>query len=162
MYGLPPDNLICNGDSIIPKLKDYAIELGVLDNITFTGLVSYSLIPELLHSCQILALTRPNGIFAEAGFPTKLGEYFACKKPVVITKVGDMLKYFKNEEHVILVEPENTVSIAKGLEKLISDHKLSEKLSNNAYAWMNKNLNNKNVAINIDHFLNGLLNTSTE
>ena len=83
----------------------------VENSITFTGLVPFSDVPRLLNSCQILALTRPSGIFAEAGFPTKLGEYFACKKPVLITEVGDMPTYFKNENHVILVEPDNINSI---------------------------------------------------
>ncbi len=102
---------LTNGKTLIPSLEKLAKELSIDKNVTFTGLISNNKIPELLNSCQILALTRPNGISAEAGFPTKLGEYFACKKPVVITKVGDMSKYFQNEEHVILVEPENIRSL---------------------------------------------------
>ena len=145
---------ITNGKTIIPALKEYARKLEVLNNISFTGLMPYNNIPELLHACQILALTRPNGVFAEAGFPTKLGEYFACKKPVVITKVGDISYYFESEKHVILVEPENINSITKGFEKLISNEKLGHTISNNAYDWMEKELNYKNVACNIDHFLN--------
>lgn len=148
---------ITNGNSIVPELKKYALENSVhKDCITFTGLQSHSLIPELLLSCQILALTRPNGIFAEAGFPTKLGEYFACKKPVVMTKVGDIPKYFKNEEHVILVEPENIESIVFGFEKILYNKKLSEKLSTNAYKWMEENLNYKNQAKKLDGFLSSL------
>ncbi len=51
---------ITNGNSIVPELKKYATEMGVSeDNITFTGLKSHIAIPELLLSCQILALTSP-------------------------------------------------------------------------------------------------------
>jgi glycosyltransferase involved in cell wall biosynthesis len=92
-----------SGNSIIPDLKKYAKELGILNSITFTGLVSSNEVPKLLATCQILVLARKSGIFAEAGFPTKLGEYLACKKPIVITKVGDIPLYFKNNEHLILV-----------------------------------------------------------
>lgn len=148
---------LTNGKTMVPELKEYAKGLKILDNVSFAGLVSHDLVPSLLHSCQILALTRPSGIRSEAGFPTKLGEYFACKKPVVITNVGDIPRYFKNEEHVILVEPENIESIVNGFEKLIIDKELGEKISNNAYSWMDKNLNYRNVAGNIDHFLNSII-----
>lgn len=144
---------ITNGNSVLPELKKLANELGVIDNITFTGLVPYSEIPKLLSSCQILALTRPNGVFAEAGFPTKLGEYFACRKPVVVTNVGDIGKYFISGKHVVLVEPENIEDIALGFEKLILSDELQQKLSDNAYIWMNDHLNYRNISKTINNFL---------
>lgn len=149
---------ITNGNSIVPDLKKYALEVGVdEDCITFTGLQSHKIIPQLLLSCQILALTRPNGIFSEAGFPTKLGEYFSCKKPVVITKVGDIPKYFKNEEHVILVEPGNIESIVNGFEVLINQPDLSDIISKKSYIWMDQNLNYLNVSFTIDLFIDKLI-----
>jgi glycosyltransferase involved in cell wall biosynthesis len=144
---------LTNGKTIIPALKEYASDLGVLENISFTGLVSHNRIPDLLNSCQILTLIRPNGIFAEAGFPTKLSEYFACKKPVVITRVGDILRYFKNEEHVILVEPENIESIVTGFESLLMNRDLAEKISLNGYNWMDQNTNYFNISPKISLFL---------
>jgi glycosyltransferase involved in cell wall biosynthesis len=145
---------LMNGKTILPSLKEYATKKGILDKITFTGLVSSNEIPNLLNSCQILTLTRPNGVFAEAGFPTKLGEYFACKKPVVITSVGDIPRYFKDEEHVILVTPENPESISIGFEKLIKDKNLAEKISINGYLWMQENLNYKMISKKLERFLN--------
>jgi glycosyltransferase involved in cell wall biosynthesis len=146
---------ITNGNSIVPDLRKYAREVGVNDDcITFTGLQSHIVIPRLLLSCQVLALTRPNGIFAEAGFPTKLGEYLSCKKPVLITKVGDIPKYLKNEVHVVLAEPENIQSIVDGFEKIITDKKLYEKLCQNGYKWMDENLNYINQSKRISEFIN--------
>jgi glycosyltransferase involved in cell wall biosynthesis len=144
---------ITNGKTIIPPLKEFVRSFNVEGNITFTGLVSHEIVPEVLHSCQILALTRPRGVFAEAGFPTKLGEYFACKKPVVITDVGDIPRYFTNEEHVMLVEAENIGSITKGFERLLVEPGLAERLSLNGYTWMNNNLNHEMATQNIDRFL---------
>lgn len=147
---------ITNGDSILPGLKNLAHELGIIQSVTFTGLVPFSNIPKLLNSCQILALTRPNGSFAEAGFPTKLGEYFACRKPVVITRVGDISKYFENEEEVILVEPENIEDIAQGFEKLIISKELGKKICENAYLWMDKNVNYRKLSIKINVFVESI------
>jgi glycosyltransferase involved in cell wall biosynthesis len=144
---------LTNGKSLIPTLKEYASSLGVNENISFTGLVSHTQIPDLLNSCQILALTRPNRIFAEAGFPTKLSEYFACKKPVLITRVGDIPKYFKNEDHVILAEPENIQSIVNGFEILLNNKVLADRISLNGYNWMNQNTNYLIISSKIDKFL---------
>ena len=140
--------------TLLPELNDYALKFGVTEDITFTGLVSYTEIPKLLNSCQILALIRPSGEFAEAGFPTKLGEYFACKKPVVITSVGDIPFYFKNKEHAIIVSPEDLLSIISGFELLLNDEKLSHHISENAYNWMNLNLNYKKLSSKLDIFIN--------
>ncbi len=147
---------VINGNSVIPPLKELAVKLRCDHNITFTGLIPFQKIPTLLNSCQILTLTRPNGVFAEAGFPTKLGEYFACKKPVLITRVGDIDKYFINEKHAIIVEPENIENIVAGFEKIINNNYLSQLISKNAHDWMNENLNYKNVSPKLLAFLKNI------
>jgi glycosyltransferase involved in cell wall biosynthesis len=148
----PQTHLLIIGDfpgdkEIIPAHKDHAAKLNVINDITFTGLVPHSEIPCLLNSCQILALTRPKGVFAEAGFPTKLGEYFACKKPVVVTKVGDIPRYFQDDIHVVLVVPEDIDSIVRGFEKIIQNKDLSDVLAKNAFEWMDENLNYRNLML---------------
>jgi glycosyltransferase involved in cell wall biosynthesis len=144
---------VINGNSVLPQLKERAQKLNIGENVSFTGLLPFHKIPDLLNSCQILALTRPNGVFAEAGFPTKLGEYFACRKPVLVTSVGDVKKYFVNEEHVIIANPEDITSIVEGFEKLINNNDLVEKISLNAYKWMNNNLNYRNIAERLYGFI---------
>ena len=144
---------ITNGKSIISNLKTFSRELGILKNITFTGLVPYKKIPNLLNSCNALVLARPKGIFAEAGFPTKLGEYFACKKPVVITKVGDIPKYFEDKKHAVLVNPNDPNDISKGFEFLINNESKSKKIALNGYEWMMENLYYKKIAFKISDFI---------
>lgn len=147
---------LTNGKSIIPKLKEYTCKLGIDEkNITFTGLISYKEIPYLLLSCQILALTRPTGVFAEAGFPTKLGEYFSCKKPVVLTRVGDMKTYFIDKEHVVFAEPENITSIVNAFEYLLNNKDKADEIGLNGYNWMIKNLYYPNQAAKISNFVSG-------
>lgn len=154
----PATHLLIIGDldtshTIIPSLKEKAKELDILDDVTFTGLVQGSEVPKLLQSCQILTLARPSGVFAEAGFPTKLGEYFACKKPVVVTKVGDIPLYFKHREHVMLADPDNPQSVAACLEELIDNEMLSQTLVNNAYLWMKDRLYYKSIAKKVNDLI---------
>ena len=144
---------VVGGQSVIPPLQTLAADLGVSDQVSFTGLVSFKNIPALIGSCQILALTRPAGIFAEAGFPTKLGEYFVVRKPVVITQVGDIPLYFTPDKHLIMVQPNDINSIVNGFEKLINNHEITEVVTEEAYKWASENLFYYNVSSKIDHFL---------
>lgn len=144
---------ITNGNTIIPKLKNIAFNLNILENISFTGLITFDRIPFLLNQCQVLALTRPSGITAEAGFPTKLGEYFACRKPIILTEVGDLKKYFTNRIEVILVKPNDIESISNGISELLENQHLGKIVAENGYKWMIENLEYKSSISRILNFI---------
>lgn len=128
------------GDSLIPKLEEKAQKLGILKKVKFTGLVKWEQIPGFLNSCDILVLARPSGKFAEAGFPTKLGEYMACRKPVVVTKVGDMPFYLKDQEDAMLAEPDNPESVASKICYLIEDREKAKEIGEKGLLWVKQNL----------------------
>ncbi|RJO62158.1 glycosyltransferase family 1 protein [candidate division WS5 bacterium] len=128
------------GGSLIPKLVEKAERLGILKKVKFTGLVKWEQIPGLLNSCDMLALARPSGRFAEAGFPTKLGEYMACGKPVVLTKVGDMPFYLEDKENAMLAEPDNPESVASKICYLIENPDQAKKIGENGLSWVEQNL----------------------
>lgn len=151
-------HLICIGDlpnkkSVIPGLLEYARQSNLAEYITFTGLVSFTKVPPLLNMCDICVLARPNGIVADAGFPSKLGEYFACKKPVVVTEVGGIKDYFTDKQNVVLVEPGNPISIAAGIEYLIKNTEKAKEIGNEGYNWMISNLEYTNVTAKIIEFI---------
>ncbi len=124
------------GDAqLLPNLKRLAAELGMEENIIFTGLVSFSRMPGLLHSCDILALARPSGIFAEAGFPTKLGEYMACKKPVVLTRVGDMPRYLTHQKNAMLADPDQPEDFSKQILWLINHPEEASQIAEQGRCW---------------------------
>jgi len=152
-------HLVCigdlpNGTSVVPTLKEYADKNNISDNITFTGLVSFTKIPGLLKECDLCVLARPDGKVADAGFPSKLGEYFACKKPVVITEVGGIKNYFKHKHNAILVEPGNPESIASGMKYLISNPEKAKKIGEEGFNWMISNLEYTKVTTKIFGFIN--------
>lgn len=107
------------GRTLIPGLKAECERLGIEDCVTFTGLVDSGEVKKYLSQCEILAITRPDTIQTKAGFPTKLGEYFALKKPILATRFGDMEKYFRDGTDLILAECDDPGSIASKLEWMI-------------------------------------------
>lgn len=139
--------------SLIPELFEKSMRLGIDKKVIFTGLVDSREIPQLLHSCNILVLARPSGLFAEAGFPTKLGEYMACKKPVVITKVGDIPLYLKDGESAMLAEPDNPSSVADKICFLIENPDKANLIGKNGYSWAKEKLEYKKATKGIIDFI---------
>lgn len=88
-------------------------------------------VPKWLMNAQINILARPNSRQAQGGFPTKLGEYLAAGKPIIVTKVGDIPKYL-NEDEVFYISSENIYEelkdkIIKVLENSLLAKKIAEK-----------------------------------
>lgn len=90
--------------------------------VVFTGRVSKDKIPQLLGDATILVLPRPMSLQAEAGFPTKLGEYLSTGKPVVVTKVGEIPHYLTDEINVFMAEPGSVDSLAAKLKSVLIDY----------------------------------------
>ncbi len=143
------------GRSLIPGLKAECNRLGIEDLITFTGLVNSREVRSLLSKCQILAITRPDTIQTRAGFPTKLGEYFALGKPVLATRFGDIEKYFKDGSDVILAECGSPSSIGAKLEWMLQNDGRLEEIAQNGNRTANHLLEYKNSMKRILEFLSG-------
>ncbi|NTW32847.1 MAG: glycosyltransferase family 4 protein [Bacteroidetes bacterium] len=113
---------------------------GISDSIIFVGNVQGNKVPELLSKCDILVNPRISSIIAEAGFPTKLGEYLATKRPVVATAVGDLKKYFMNERELILVVPDSPEALADGIFYLLHNKLKGLQIGLSGYEWALENL----------------------
>jgi glycosyltransferase involved in cell wall biosynthesis len=109
-------------------------------NILIEGEVKYADVPAKLGSCQILVNPRISGKRANAGFPTKLGEYLACSRAVVTTRVGDMSQYFNDKSELMLAEPDSPESIAEKLIWLIENPIQRVQISRKGLEWCINNL----------------------
>lgn len=89
-------------------VKEYHLEQAVC----FTGMINPEDMPRLLCGAQMLALARPDNEQAKYGFPTKLGEYLATGKPVVVTKVGEIGLFLQDKINCRMAEPGNPEDFA--------------------------------------------------
>ena len=122
-----------NEKSIIPSLLKFCRKLGIEENIIFTGLVPLDEVRTWLNKCSILAITRPNIVQTVAGFPTKIGEYFACRKTVLSTRIGDVSQYFGDRKEIVFAEPDNPVSIAENIEWILNNPEAGRTIAENGY-----------------------------
>ena len=141
-------------ESYTLELKSHCDKLNISSQIFFTGLVSRQEVKNYLNKCQILTLTRPDTKQTKAGFPTKLGEYLACRKVVLATRFGDIEQYFTDKMDIVLAEPGNPVSIAENILWILNNPEQSKRLAKNGFETANNILDYHKGVKRIMNFLN--------
>ncbi len=110
------------------KLKHRTEELGIAKKVVFTGFVHRNEIPGLLQQSSLLVLARPDNIQARGGFPTKLGEYLASGRPVLVTATSDIPIYINHGANGYLAQPGSALDFAEKMTMILSDYTLAEKV----------------------------------
>lgn len=104
------------------------VELKLLHDLPHDEAVS------VMKGAACLALARPDSLQAQAGFPTKLGEYLATGRPVVVTRTGEIDRFLVNGESAYLAEPGNVDDIARQISSVFAD---TDKAARIGYAGRN-------------------------
>lgn len=110
-------------------------------NIVAPGYLSLEELKKYYQLCDILINPRISSLSADAGFPTKVGEYMSTGKPVIVTSVG----YFKNPEFqketgVLVIDPDSPEALADSIRKIIYDYALYFEKSKINLDWVRNNL----------------------
>jgi len=112
-------------------LRKQAKNLGLDDNVLFTGMKKHEEIPIWMNACDLFVLPSLN-----EGFPTVIPEAFACGKPVVATKVGGIPEIITKDVG-ILVNPGSPGALSSAiLEAFTKKWNYKAILSHaNQYSW---------------------------
>jgi glycosyltransferase involved in cell wall biosynthesis len=73
------------------------------------------------------------------GMNRSVRESLFCETPVVTTNYGSMTEFVKEGYNGLLVDPYNSESIARGLERILGDKEFRKRLSSNARASVIEN-----------------------
>ncbi|MCE5348297.1 MAG: glycosyltransferase family 4 protein [Bacteroidales bacterium] len=141
------------------KLKFLVNSLNISDKVDFTGYLDRDEIPFHLINSYILVLARPDNIQAQGGFPTKLGEYLATSKPVVVTAVGDIPQFLKDGVNAFLALPGDVNSFSEKLTYVIENYSVAQKAGNEGHKLVDKDFSPDYQATRIVGFINGLAKT---
>lgn len=69
-----------------------------------------------LLNADVLCMTRTGSLYANAGFPFKLGEYLATGNAVIASDVSDVSKFLEDQVDALLIEPESEVALIEAME----------------------------------------------
>lgn len=90
-------------------IKEYQLE----DNVTFTGYLSNEELKDYLSKASLVIINKYPNQQNTYCFSTKLGEYLAAGKPIIITRVGEAMNWLEDGESAYTIEPNNTDLLAK-------------------------------------------------
>lgn len=125
----------------------------VMTAVKITGFLRKVDLEVMLCTCDVLVNPRRSGKVAEAGFPTKIGEYFASQVPVVSTKTGDIRFYCEDKEQLVLVEPDSPQSIFDGVIFLLENKEKAKIIGKKGYEWALNNLDYRVSTVKLLNFL---------
>ncbi len=101
--------------SDLEEIKNKIDRIAAKDRIRFMGFLKTEDYYKLLNNCDIFCMTRINSIYANAGFPFKLGEFLAAGKVVIATKVGDVPNYLFNNVNALLISPDSVEELSDAI-----------------------------------------------
>jgi glycosyltransferase involved in cell wall biosynthesis len=112
------------------RLQRLATEKGLHEHVIFTGLQPYSALPGLIRSCDICINPFELNPITRDILPTKLFQYLACGKPVLMTELPGTLPFLKGAEDGVVYT--SLDSFADATASLLSDRARLDELGQNA------------------------------
>jgi glycosyltransferase involved in cell wall biosynthesis len=91
----------------------------------------HQLIPSLLAAADVLTVVRPSDMVTEFSFPSKLPEYAALGKALIVSRVSDIGSYIKDGVNGLVVPPADEDALVNALHKL-SDPEVRRRLGREA------------------------------
>jgi glycosyltransferase involved in cell wall biosynthesis len=106
-------------------------------NIESSGLARHIILLGHLPHVEVLSLIEASDIFVmpsrSEGTPIALLEAAALRKPILATSVGGIPELLKDGDECLLVSSPDVQGLVNGLQRLILDKSLAERLAENAY-----------------------------
>jgi glycosyltransferase involved in cell wall biosynthesis len=100
-------------------------------NISFEGLVSTNELEKLYNNCSLAIINKPINSQNKYNFPTKLTELLPREIPVIVSRTGELAKYFVDMENAFVVDANSINQIAKKIVYVQSNPKQASKIARN-------------------------------
>jgi len=141
-------------------LERLARELGIGDDVVFTGQVYSDEVPNFIAAADIGVSPVPPFDFYKFSSPIKLFEYMAVRKPVVANKeIPEHDEVIRKSGCGVLVQFTGE-SFAEGIIKLLDDPEMAEEMGEKGYKWGVTNRSYETTARGVEKRCLGLLKDS--
>lgn len=126
--------LVGGPKELIPYYLDMAEKANLSSSqIKFVNQVSVKEVPLWIRACDVVTIPWTWTQFsAYCTSPLKLFEYMASKTPIVASDLPS-LREVLNENNSILVKPGDYKDLARGIQRVLTDKSLSDRISERAY-----------------------------
>lgn len=115
--------LIVGGGTLLPQLEKEALELGVADDVIFTGELERDVLLRYIRVADVFVLNS-----RYEGLSHQLLEVMAVGVPAIVSNVGGNPEVIDHERNGYLVEPDNEEMILRYASELLRDANLRGKV----------------------------------
>lgn len=140
------------------KIETLIVRKELSTRVFLKGRVDFFMVPNILYNATILVSSQPDTKRAEGGFPTKLGEYLATGKPVLLTDVGEISRYIQNEVHAYIVPPEDPEAYAVALSQILDNYASALAVGETGRKYLYNTFDYRIISRNLLRFLNRVKN----
>lgn len=133
-------------------MQKYVDREGLESRVMVLATQPHHEIPGLLAAADVLTVVRPLDLVTEYSFPSKLPEYAALGKCLVVSRVSDIERYIINHENGLVVNPENARNLESAFKEL-KNPELRRKLSVNVRFLAETEFNVDELGAQLRNFL---------
>lgn len=133
------------------NLKDAARQMGIQDNVIFTGFVD-----DLYQVMRTFDIFVMSSIYE--GFGISLAEAMALGKPAVVTRIGGMTEVVEDHVSGLLVEPRAPEDLAQKILALLSDDDLRRTMGHAAQLQVKQKFDIRRRVADMEDLYRKLLN----
>jgi glycosyltransferase involved in cell wall biosynthesis len=142
------------------NVQALAARMGVT-NLRIIGQQPRHQIPALIRaSCACMVLLKKSDVFKTV-IPTKMLEFMACGRPVILGVEGQAREIVENAQCGICVCPEDSASLAGAIEELHGDAELRKRLGENGRKYVMSHLSREQTARDYIELLRRVSNINT-
>ena len=131
-----PVKMVCTGRMEdareAEQLRALINKYGLEDKIVFTGFLSNDELTDYLSKASIVIINKYRTEQNRYCFSTKLGEYMAAGKAIVITAVGEAMNWLEDGKDCLVVEPGDSSCLSAAVVRLFNESDLRIRISENA------------------------------
>jgi glycosyltransferase involved in cell wall biosynthesis len=119
--------LIAGDGDLMAELRQHAAALGIADRVVFAG--HRTDVPDLLSALDVFCISS-----LYEGTPLALFEAMAAGKAIVSTSVDGCREVLEDGVTAVLVPPRDAAALAGGLDRVLADSPLRQRLGEQALA----------------------------
>lgn len=150
--GRRPQVLVAGDGPLREELERQARARGLLSQVTFCGRIEHSRLLLLLPAVDAFVLPSQH-----EGLPLALAEAMAMQRPVLATPVGGVPDLIQDNINGLLVPPGDARALAHGIERLMDDPALRERLGTAAREQVVRSFSSARVAEQWEAFYQELI-----
>lgn len=113
------------------------------DKLIFTGFVTDDKLRDYLQKASIVIINKTPNLQNTFCFSTKLGEYMAAGKAIIITNVGEAMNWLTDDKDAFIIPPCDNDKLVEAIVALFNEDETRKRLGENARITCKKSFDYK-------------------